>query len=437
MQIGAPITEPTGVLPLPDLVFGSPERPVPLLADHAGGEGDRARQGWGRRKAKSLRDHGPHSAKEFVNPFLIYPASLDQDGLLDQFVEQTKSYCAAYGKVEFEPRFSAYRDVATAQEVIAKLRGIVDNQSAGFILLALPMNLSAADRVYTAVKSGLAIPSKCFSTANLRNQARKGANRLAAYIEGNALAMLVENDTRPWGLAEPLNYELQFGFDVARFRHGGLFGASVLSGLAATDIRFRYKEFDGREKVPAKIIGSFVLEELERFFQETNRGPRTILFQRDGRLLGSERQGIRGALRRFAERHLDEPPPTWSAVTVEKNTAVALRIFRAEGDRAARAYSGSYAIQDFRTGWLVLAGAPSLRQGTTRAVQIEIVDGSGEAKLLAVLSDIFSLSQLNWNSPEIDISLPITLRFTDQKLERYAIEAEVDEDADKWEDQDE
>lgn len=50
-----------------------------------------------------------------------------------------------------------------------------------------------------------------------------------------------------------------------------------------------------------------------------------------------------------------------------------------------------------------------------------------------VLRDLFWLSQLNWNSPEIDIRLPITLRFTDQKLERYALELDDEDDEDDWE----
>ncbi len=47
-------------------------------------------------------------------------------------------------------------------------------------------------------------------------------------------------------------------------------------------------------------------------------------------------------------------------------------------------------------------------------MQVEIVDGSGDGELEPILSDIFRLPQLNWNSPGIDISLPITLRLTDR-----------------------
>ncbi len=437
VRLDAALTQPSQVLPLPDLLFGPTERPARLTAGIVAADEREARRNWGRRKTHALRRHGPYTKAQFTKPFLVFPSSLDDDPLLDEFVARTKSYCVEYGKVEFEPRLSSYRDAASAQDIIEKLKGIVEHQRAGFILLALPPDGDRADRVYTAVKTQVNVSSKCFSTANLRDQVRRGSNRLTSYTENNALAMLVENGTRPWGLADPLHHELQFGFDVARFRHGGLMGASVISNPSASDILFTYKEFAGRERMPAKIIGPFVLEQLERFHEVNGRAPRSILFQRDGRLLESELQGIQTALRKFLERHVGETAPSWAAATVEKNTAIPLRVFLPEGEGVGRAYSGTYAIQDPRTGWLVLAGGPGLRHGTPRAVQVEIAGSSGETGLVPVLADIFRLSQLNWNSPGIDISLPITLRFTDQKLERYALESEIGEDLEEWGDQDE
>jgi hypothetical protein len=81
------------------------------------------------------------------------------------------------------------------------------------------------------------------------------------------------------------------------------------------------------------------------------------------------------------------------------------------------------------------AGDPSLPQGTPRPLRVEIVESSvgHEPALLAILEDIFKLAQLNWSSPETDIRLPITLRFTDQMLERFALDAE--EEDDEWDDE--
>jgi hypothetical protein len=381
----------------------------------------------------SLRKHGPYRQVAFTNPAFVYPASLEEDGLLESFLKLTAEFCQRYGKVAFEPEPSSYRDDAHPRDVIAKLKGLADAGHVGFILLALPEDSANADSVYAGVKTRIPLPSKCFSVAKLRAQ-RGDQHRFVTYVERNALGMLVENGTRPWGLAEPLAYEMHFGFDVARTRHGGLMGASVVADVAACDILYRNAEIETRELIPPAIIGKFVLGALDHFFEQHDRAPRSIVFQRDGRLLDAERRGLRRALEKFAAAHPGTEVPCWVAVAIEKTTSVPLRLFREELGSVARPYSGSVFLQDERVGYLVTAGDPSLRQGTPRPLRVEIIEASSDVPpdLPTVLRDIFWLSQLNWSSPEIDISLPITLRFTDEKLERYALELQEDDDEGDW-----
>jgi hypothetical protein len=353
--------------------------------------------------------------------------------LLTDFLRLTTDFCQRYGKVAFNPELASYRDRAHPREIIAKLKGLANAGHASFVVLALPERPAHADQVYAGIKTQIALPSKCFSTAKLRAQTRD-PQRFARYVERNALGMLVENGTRPWGLAEPLAYEMHFGFDVARTRAGGLMGAAVLADVAACDIVYGNTEIEARERIPPKVIGQFVLDHSNRFFDQHGRAPRGIVFQRDGRLLEAERGGLRRALAKFAEVHPGITPPPWIAVSIEKTTSVPLRLFREERGDVARPYSGTLFLQNDRIGYLVTAGDPSLRQGTPRPLRVEIVDAStGDLPdITTVLRDIFWLAQLNWSSPEIDISLPITLRFTDEKLERYALEVEDDTDEDDW-----
>jgi hypothetical protein len=331
---------------------------------------------------------------------------------------------------------SSYRDDASARDIIAKVRGIAGAERSGFILLGLPPNSRTADIVYPGVKSGILVASKCFSLRKLQDRSRD-EQKLASYIRGNTLAMLVENGTRPWGLESPLTHEMQFGFDATPYGAGGLMGATVISDSRGVDIVFANEPIRARERIETKVIGKFVQQQLERFHATQGRPPKSILFQRDGRLLETERQGIERALFLFAEAHPDEPSPAWTMITVEKSTSVPLRIFREAESHTESPFGGTYVLQQKHIAFLVLAGFPS-RQGTPRPVRIEIV-GSSDTKpdLVPILQDIFRLSQLNWNTPEIDISLPLTLRFTDQKLERYSIEADPDADDsdDDWGDQ--
>ncbi len=437
ISFGPALRCPATVVPLPGLIFGPPEARAVVRADLAADERAPHRR-WGALKTASLRTHGPYKAAEFTNPYLVYPASLEKDGLIDHFVEQTTALCAEYGRVSFDPQTSSYVDGAHPRDIIAKVKGIAEGGRCGFVLLALPTNDRDAAKVYAGIKSQVSLPSKCFASAKLRSKAGD-TGKLSSYLLGNTLGLLVENGTRPWGLADALAHEMQIGFDAARYREGGLMGAAIVGDVSGGDLSFVYEEIEARERIPAKVIGPVVLRALEGFFVANGRAPRTILFQRDGRLLETERKGIRAALDRFARAHPEQPRPAWAAITIEKTTSVPLRLVRERGGDIDAPLGGAYVLQNASVGYIVLAGYP-MRQGTPRPVRVEVVDGSGDADIRAILRDIFLLAQLNWSSPEIAISLPLTLRFADEKLERYALEVGGDDgedDADDWEGDDE
>lgn len=431
LTLGPPLRRPQTVLPLPDLVFGPAGGPSTLHAGECGPGDVGVRRDWGRRKLEALRRYGPVRVVPFTNPFVVYPAALESDTLLDDFLARTGTFCRTHGRASFAPEADSYRDQATARDIIAKVKGLAAGGKAGLALLGLPTDPARAAQVYAGVKSGVKLPIKCFSAAKLRDEAQR--RRLDRYADRNALNLLVENGTRPWGLAEPLYHEMQFGLDVARTKQGGLLGTTVIGAPDGTDVVFHHREIDRRERIPPQIVGPLVLAELERYFATHGRSPRRILFQRDGRFFEVELRGIRNALKKFAEAHPGEPPTAWTAMSIEKRTAVPLRLFLDDGARTDRVLSGSYFIQGPTVAFLVLAGGPGLRQGTPQPIRVEIIDGSNScADLLPILGDIFNLSQLNWGAPEIDIRLPITLRFNDQKLERYALEPDWEEDEEDW-----
>ncbi len=434
VAIGAAVVAPPALFPLPDLVFGPATAPTRLNAGERTPGDVVARGDWGRRKLDALRQHGPLRAASFTTPYVVYPMDLDRDGLLDEFLGRTAAFCLEYGRATFAPEADSYRDNAPASAIIAKVQGLEGAGRAGFILLGLPPDPARAAQVYAGVKSRVKLPIKCFSAAKLRGEARRG--RLEMYADRNALNLLVENGTRPWGLAQPLRHELHIGLDVARMKRGGLLGATVIGAPDGTEVSFHNEEIDRAERIPTPIVGRLVLRELERFRAAHGRAPRGLLVQRDGRLFDAELKGIRRAIEKFAAAHPDAPSPDWAAVAIEKRSAAPLRLFTEREGRAGRVLSGSYFVQGPMAAFLVLAGGPGLRQGTPHPIRVEIAGGStGGTDLSAILGDIFALSQLNWGAPEIDISLPITLRFTDQLLERYALEPEEGGSEEDWEDE--
>ena len=91
----------------------------------------------------------------------------------------------------------------------------------------------------------------------------------------------------------PLTHEMHIGFDSAPYgAKGGLMGAAVVSDGSGTNIVFANKEISARERIDAKVIGTFILQQLEHFYEVQGRPPRGLLFLRDGRLLEIEQTGI-------------------------------------------------------------------------------------------------------------------------------------------------
>lgn len=171
LQIGAKLSTPSRTLPLPSVAFGTGERRLVLRPGGGGSSEDEARRRWGKRKLDALQQHGPFQPATLQNPFFVYPASLEDDGLLDTFVDRTKAACERFGQVAFDPQFSSYDDQAHPRSLLAKLRGIAGSQRAGSILFALPSDPTRADRAYRDIKTKLALPTKCFSSETLRRVA--------------------------------------------------------------------------------------------------------------------------------------------------------------------------------------------------------------------------------------------------------------------------
>ena len=153
--------------------------------------------------------------------------------------------------------------------------------------------------------------------------------------------------------------------------------------------------------------------------------------------MDTEARGVPLALDKYAARHPNDSRPEWAIVTIEKTASTPLRMFLEEGaDRVGRSFSGSYRLQSPRVGYLVTAGAPSLRVGTPRPLRIAVEawgPGADAPDIVAVLQDLFWLSQLSWSAPEVDSRLPLTLRFTAQKLGRFVLEYDDEDDVGEWE----
>jgi hypothetical protein len=432
IKVGQSIETSADMFDAPSLVFGNGNV---LNLNTLGKDIYTTQKEWGAKKLEFLEKYGPEFKKPFVKPFVVFPAKLEQDNLIDGFIKQTQILCKKFGYIDFEPEYSAYNDKASADEIIRKLKGIVEHQQCGFILFALPSDSKVANQVYIALKTEISIPSKCFSSSTFRQKHLRG--QVDSYIQFNTLSMLGENDTRLWGIEGGLNYELHIGLDVARNDNASLMGATTLSNKTANNLNFFQKKLPAnddrslKEQIPTATLGSFVLDRLKEFYTTYNRIPRNILFHRDGRAYDSEIDGIEKAIKKFlAESEINEEL-SWTLISLFKSNSMSLRLFASLNGKISSPFTGSYFVQNKTKAFIVTSGAPNLPQGTPKPIQVEIVSGNGSKshELKDILRDVYWLTHLNWASPRITTSLPATIRYTDEKLERYILEGN-DEDED-------
>lgn len=453
IAVGDPVKVDMSIFPLPTLEFAIPQADSEMKNEQL--ETDKhllhlqitddkdesiARREWGEHKLEYLAKHGPLVSKKIHKPYIVFPVSLKRNQEFQKFRMLTQNLCQEYGNIEVKFILEPYQDNAHPGLILEKLKGL-HQKGADLILLALPEDPTAMASVYAGAKSFHEQQIKCFSTSKMLEVFRTQGSR--NYTLMNTLGLLVEAGFRFWGLADKLTFEMHIGIDVAFMRGGSLMGCSASMKRDGTDIIFDSeliplkKSRIRREGIPGKILREYIERQLESFHRKYGRLPENILFQRDGRLFEGEMSAIRRAMKNCIDRHSGCSAPAWTAVAIQKSTAASVRFFRQVENLTLRPWSGTYFIETKRVGHLVTAGEPSASQGSPRPLQVQIVDWSDRAEqhisIEIILHDLFKLSQLNWGSPHKDIRLPVTLRFTDSKLERYAAEIDDEElEDDDW-----
>jgi hypothetical protein len=129
-----------------------------------------------------------------------------------------------------------------------------------------------------------------------------------------------------------LTYEVQFGFDVARMQRSSFMCAVAIMDPAGSEPYFAYADIKSGDLIPERAIVKFISERLERFRAVHGRAPRSILFQRKGRLPDSEARAIQKAIDQYAARHRYDSHPDWAIVTIEKTMSAPVRLFADDGD---------------------------------------------------------------------------------------------------------
>jgi hypothetical protein len=143
-------------------------------------------------------------------------------------------------------------------------------------------------------------------------------------------------------------------------------------------------------------------------------GLKSLLVLRDGKDCGEEFQAIQNTVNGFIQNGLFAPDFRFDFVEYHKSSLKQVRIWEKKGHIRVNCLEGSYLLLDPQTAILTTTGAGTLSQGTASPVLIR--NKYTNANLMAVLSDIFVTSQLNFSSPRVAQRLTFPAKRTDEQL---------------------
>ncbi len=171
-------------------------------------------------------------------------------------------------------------------------------------------------------------------------------------------------------------------------------------GLVLRGQKFRWDDAIGKSPhMPSHLAEQLVREVLVRYKTECKQPPRRVVIHKSSRYTPDEREGFKEALKDIPEVDM---------VTVSSSRD--FRLFR-EGEypplRGTLMHIGDNYLL-YATGYI-----PELKKYPHGHVPapLRIVDHYGDTTKAQLLTEILSLTKMNWNTANVDGVFPITLRF--------------------------
>jgi len=444
IEKGPLIKERTVFVP-PSLEFGNSEILTPFprgIPPKASGMFDAGIVRFGSKKIALLYNAGSYSREPLPGIVLLYPDTIDRP-TRETFLKDLKQ------EIRLQTRQTmnilqqrAYRTGGGERMGTSLLRLATEVKNSHPNCLAL---IILWDRFYKRVHTELKetihpMFSQCVSEKTVKQICNKyNPQRAKSQLRNLVLAILTEVGIKPWVLAEPLHYDLYIGIDT-------LYGHICYHFLYGTGGRFIRTELGhaiarGRmqEAIKKPEIQGRLIENIRRIVEEGFE-IKSIVIHRDGRWWQSESDGLRAAMGYLKSNNILPSDIKYSVVEIRK-VHKPIKLFT-----KAKSYPyfqnplpGTYLVLNPNDVILTTTGRPGewdTPDGrTARTILLKVVETiGGDFDAVKIAEDAYRLTHLNWSAPDIEINLPVTIRWTDEALrETFRPPAEESEEIEEFE----
>jgi hypothetical protein len=385
-------------------------------------------------KLENLYKHGTFSEQSLADLVLVYPDNLARqirEALQKQLSEQIRDLSGAAPRFSRQIEYRLGNQPASGVGLLKIADDLARNNDGSFIPIVV-LAEAFRDRVYELLKHRFrSMPSQCVTEKTVKQLFKNGNAVGGSRLRNLALAILTAGGIQPWVLAKPLNYDFYMGVDL-------LFNQVIYVFVCGKGGRYVWvRRGTPRKRHPlTEKIDQF---ELADQFAEGIRDAKKLgvdvnsaIVHRDGRWWSNEDQALMDAVTRLQSENAISVACQVGVVEVHKSH-FPTRLFTVTDDAAQpfeNPIPGSYLVLNDSEILLTSTGQPGPwdrqhRTASTLLLRIVRSPKINPLDIMKIGADTYELTHLNWNAPEIEISLPVTIRWSDERLREDALNSAV------------
>ena len=442
-----PIVKERTVFVPPRLEFGGGEILEPFLGgipDKSSKIFDTGVVRFGSKKMPVLYNAGPYHNESLPSIILLYPDTIvrsTRETFLEDFRNEIKKQTKQTINILQQRSYqTGTREIMGSS--LQRLATEVKSSNPGSLALIILW-----DHLHQSVHGELKetinpMCSQCVTEKTVKQICdRYNPQRANSQLRNLALAVMTEAGVKPWVLKDPLHHDLYIGIDTLyghvcyHFLYG-TGGRIMKTELGHVIARGRAQEAIKRHELHGRLVNA--IKSIVDGCQINS-----IVVHRDGKWWASEEAGLHAALNQLKAEGVLLPEIRCAVVEIRK-LHKPIRLFTeiTEGTNVyfQNPLLGTYLILDPNSIILTTTGRPGewdIPGGrTARTIFLRIAEKIGGFDTEKIAEDAYRLTHLNWSSPDIEINMPVTIRWTDEALRETfrpptQDEEDVEEDVEK------
>lgn len=397
-----------------------------ILPSEADQPADRLITKWTQSKMPMLYRHGPFSGATLPRLVMVAPTGWDQNSR-EEFKHQLESELMRQVKRQVQiSEQKLYSDLDSAIDLL----GLVSTPGPWTVYV-----VGLADKLPNWVHDQIKLKTQslnrtqCFSETTFYKIAQL---QNTSYVRNLALAVLIDSGIQPWVLESALNYEAFVGVDILQNR--AAFHYFWGESARRMDFVACPSSTQGRrqEAIKRPLMERYLEQGLIKIADDLGRPLRSLAIHRDGRWWPSEQQALDRTLSKLIQLGKVDPEIRVAVVEIRK-THIPVRLLSGRNDetsslRYINPVPGVYWLLNGSEVLLACASKPMAwddKNGRTAGtIILRIAWSRGPVNVEHVANDGYYLSQLNWSAPDIEINVPVTIRWADDKLRENLMRSE-------------